>query len=113
MNCIPTYNDTDKSQHDNVECKKPDKKKNICYLILLMLNSRKCRLTDIDMKYISGCLEMEWMEEITKRHVKTFGLMGMVIILTMVVISQVYTHDKTDQLHPFNMWILLYVMTLQ
>lgn len=43
------------------------------------------------------------MEEITKRHVKTFGLMGMVIILTMVVISQVYTHDKTDQLHPFNM----------
>lgn len=64
---------------------------------LFIHNFRNCELICKDTKQISGCLGINGERQIIKGPKTVLELMEMLVILTVVMISEVYTHVKSHQ----------------
>lgn len=79
-------------------------------IIPFIENSRTCKETDRDRKQGNGCLGWGWAQrgEITKEPKEGFGS-EMLILLSVVTISQMNPNVKTDQIVQFKyVYLIVY-----
>lgn len=73
------------------------RKKSTESMSLFIYNFRNCELICQDTKQISGCLGINGEIQIIKGSKTVLELMEMLVILTVVMISEVYTHIRSHQ----------------